>query len=84
MCVTRRSSLQNRRTPLCPMAIVIWPVKFVTSGSGFHATNPQAAIYWNPGNTASGNYSLKGTFTLVKPSGHASSKRSLMPRMPGL
>jgi hypothetical protein len=45
-------------------------VKFVTSGSGFHATNPQAAIFWNPANSASGNYSLKGTFTLVKPSGH--------------
>jgi hypothetical protein len=39
-------------------------------GSGFHATNPQAAVYWNPANTGSGNYSLKGTFTLVKPSGH--------------
>src|ERR687887_1360213 len=45
-------------------------VKFVSSGSGFHATNPQAAIYWNPANTASGNYTLKGTFTLVKPSNH--------------
>ena len=46
------------------------PVKFVTMGSGFHATNPVAAIYWNPANTATGNYTLKGTFTLVKPSGH--------------
>jgi hypothetical protein len=46
-------------------------IKFVTSGSGFHATNPQAAVYWNPGNTASGSYTLKGTFTLLKPSGHA-------------
>src|SRR6478736_10000176 len=45
-------------------------IKFVTMGSGFHATNPQAAVYWNPSNTATGNYSLKGTFTLMKPSGH--------------
>src|SRR5690242_3134239 len=45
-------------------------VKFVTIGTGFHATNPQAAVYWNPSNTASGNYTLKGTFTLMKPSGH--------------
>jgi len=45
-------------------------IKFVTMGSGFHATNPQAAVYWNPANTAAGNYTLKGTFTLVKPSGH--------------
>src|SRR5213595_1380312 len=45
-------------------------IKFVTMGSGFHATNPQAAVYWNPANTINGNYSLKGTFTLMKPSGH--------------
>ena len=28
-------------------------IKFVTMGTGFHATNPQAAVYWNPENTAS-------------------------------
>src|SRR5262245_19414089 len=45
-------------------------IKFVSAGTGFHATNPQAAVYWNPANTASGNYTLKGNFTLMKPSGH--------------
>jgi len=45
-------------------------IKFVTMGTGFHATNPQAAVYWNPANKAAGNYTLKGTFTLMKPSGH--------------
>jgi len=45
-------------------------ISFVTSGSGFHATNPQAAVFWNPANTASGTYTVKGTFTLMKPSGH--------------
>jgi hypothetical protein len=45
-------------------------ISFVTMGSGFHATNPKAAVYWNPANTASGTYTLKGTFTLLKPSGH--------------
>jgi hypothetical protein len=45
-------------------------IKFVTQGSGFHATNPQAAIYWNPSDTAKAPYTLKGTFTLMKPSGH--------------
>jgi hypothetical protein len=45
-------------------------IKFVTMGSGFHATNPVAAIYWNPANVATGNYTLKGTFKLMKPSGH--------------
>jgi len=39
-------------------------------GTGFHATNPQAAVYWNPANAATGTYTLKGTFTLMKPSGH--------------
>jgi hypothetical protein len=45
-------------------------IKFVTEGAGFHCTNPQAAVYWNPANTATGSYTLKGTFTLMKPSGH--------------
>jgi hypothetical protein len=45
-------------------------IKFETMGKGFHATNPQAAVYWNAANTASGNYTVKGTFTLMKPSGH--------------
>jgi hypothetical protein len=45
-------------------------IKFVTMGTGFHATNPQAAVYWNPANTVTGNYTVQGTFTLVKPSGH--------------
>jgi len=45
-------------------------VKFVAAGSGFHATNPQAATYWNPANTATGTYTLKATFTLLRPSSH--------------
>src|SRR3954453_9872964 len=46
-------------------------IKFTTAGSGFHAVNPSAAVYWNPSNTATGTYTVKGTFTLNKPSGHA-------------
>ena len=45
-------------------------IKFVNMGTGFHATNPQAATYFNPANTAAGNYTLKASFTLVKPSSH--------------
>ena len=45
-------------------------IKLMTMGTGFHAVNPQAAVYWNPTNTATGTYTLKGTFTLVRPSGH--------------
>jgi hypothetical protein len=44
-------------------------LKFVAMGGGFHATNPMAAIYWNPANTAGGNYTLKGKFTLIKTGG---------------
>src|SRR4051794_39863228 len=45
-------------------------VKFVTMGGGFHATNPQAAVYWNPANNGTGSYTVKGTFKLVRPSNH--------------
>ena len=45
-------------------------IKFMQMGSVLHAITPQAAVFWNPANTASGNYTLKGTFTLMKPSGH--------------
>ena len=45
-------------------------IKFMQMGGGFHAVNPAAAVYWNPANTASGHYTVKGTFTLLKPSGH--------------
>ena len=44
-------------------------IKFAAMGSGFHIDSPQAGVYWNPANTASGNYSLKGTFKLIKTSG---------------
>jgi uncharacterized iron-regulated membrane protein len=45
-------------------------IKFTSAGSGFHAVTPQAAVFWEPADTATGNYSLKGTFTLNRPSGH--------------
>src|SRR5947209_14923836 len=45
-------------------------IKFMAMGSGFHAINPQAAVYWNPANTVTGNYTLKGTFTLIKTTGY--------------
>jgi hypothetical protein len=46
------------------------PVKFMAMGGGFHFVNPQAAVFWNPANTATGAYTVKGTFVLQKPSGH--------------
>ncbi len=45
-------------------------IKFAAMGSGFHVTAPQAGVFWNPANTITGNYSLKGTFVLQRPSSH--------------
>jgi hypothetical protein len=45
-------------------------LKFMQMGSMLHIVTPQAAILWNPANTASGNYTLKGTFKLVKSGGY--------------
>ncbi len=45
-------------------------IKFMAMGATLHAVNPQAAVYWNPANTGTGTYTVKGTFTLMKPSGH--------------
>ena len=45
-------------------------VKMVGMGSGFHVTAGPAAIYWNPANTASGNYTVTGTFTQTKAPTH--------------
>ena len=45
-------------------------IKFSAQGTGFQAVTPQAAVFWNPANVATGNYTLKGTFTLVRPSNH--------------
>lgn len=45
--------------------------KFVSMGSGFHATSGPAAIYWNAANNLSGNYTVTGTFTQTKAPAHA-------------
>lgn len=45
-------------------------IKILTAGSGFHVETPSAAVFWHEGNAATGNYTLKGTFTLNKLSGH--------------
>ena len=45
-------------------------VKVAAAGKGFRVTGGPAVVLWNPTNAASGNFSLKGTFTLMKPSSH--------------
>jgi hypothetical protein len=45
-------------------------LKFATMGKGFHVTSGPAGTFWNPANSATGNYTATATFTLMKPSGH--------------
>lgn len=44
--------------------------KFVDMGDGFHVTAGPPAIYWNPANTATGNYTVKATFSQTKAPAH--------------
>lgn len=37
--------------------------KFAEEGGGFRVTTGPAALYWNPANTATGNFSARATFT---------------------
>ena len=40
--------------------------KFVAEGKGFHVTTGPAVTYWNPTNVATGDYTVKATFTEPK------------------
>jgi hypothetical protein len=45
-------------------------VKFEAIPGGFHTANPKAAVFYNPSNTATGSYTLKGTFSQNQRSSH--------------
>lgn len=45
-------------------------VKFTAIPGGFHTSNPKAAVFFNPANTVSGTYTLKGTFAQNARSSH--------------
>ncbi len=45
-------------------------LKVVTAGKGYRVTGGPAGVFWNPANTATGNFTVKATFTLMKPSNH--------------
>jgi hypothetical protein len=45
-------------------------LKFMTMGKGFHVTSGPAGTFWNPANTATGDFTLRATFNLMRPSGH--------------
>ncbi|MFL5561731.1 MAG: hypothetical protein ACJ79K_09680 [Gemmatimonadaceae bacterium] len=40
--------------------------KFAAEGNGFHVTTGPASTYWNPANVATGDYTVKATFTEQK------------------
>ena len=42
--------------------LTINDAKFAPEGNGFRLTTGPAAIYWNPANTAKGDYTVKATF----------------------
>jgi hypothetical protein len=39
-------------------------------GKGFHVVGGPAGTFWDPKNTISGNYTVRGTFMLMEPSNH--------------
>jgi hypothetical protein len=45
-------------------------VKFTAIPGGFQTSNPKAAVFFNPANTVSGTYTLKGTFAQNARSSH--------------
>jgi hypothetical protein len=45
-------------------------MKFAPMGSGIHATTGPNAIFWDPQQEASGQYTVKAAFTLTKPASH--------------
>jgi hypothetical protein len=45
-------------------------LKVVTADKGFRVTGGPAGVFWNPTDTAMGNYTAKATFRLMKPSNH--------------
>ena len=45
-------------------------VKFTAIPGGFQTSNPKAAVFFNPANTVTGTYTLKGTFAQNARSSH--------------
>ena len=48
-------------------------LSFREMGPGFHVTTGPAAIFWEPGNTGSGTYTVSATFTQTTASSHLNS-----------
>jgi hypothetical protein len=53
---------QGKADPGNKQGLTVNDSKFATEGSGFHLTTGPAAVYWNPANTAKGDFTVKATF----------------------
>ncbi|HLG60034.1 MAG TPA: hypothetical protein VI485_32135 [Vicinamibacterales bacterium] len=45
-------------------------ITFKSMGKGFHVSGGPAGVFWSAANTATGDFTAKATFNLVKPSNH--------------
>lgn len=45
-------------------------IKVMAMGKGFHVVGGPAGTFWDPKNTATGNYTIRATFNLMEPSNH--------------
>lgn len=45
-------------------------LKVAAMGKGFHVVGGPAGTFWDPKNTATGNYTVRATFNLMQPSNH--------------
>ncbi len=57
---------QGKVDPNNKQGLTINDSKFAPEGGGFRLTTGAAGIYWNPSNTAKGDYTVKGTFKEAK------------------
>ena len=55
------------------MGMKVEQLKFEEMGGGFHITGGPHAIYWNPANTAKGNYTFGATMTKTAATEHPES-----------
>jgi hypothetical protein len=53
---------QGKADPGNKQGLTVNDSKFAPEGSGFHLTTGPAAVYWNPANTAKGDFTVKATF----------------------
>lgn len=53
---------QGKADPNNKQGLTVNDSKFAPEGSGFHLSTGPAGVYWNPANTAKGDFSVRATF----------------------